>query len=60
MKYRRKIFPKALGEDFRLICKGIFLDFEVEYIEFDGKGDSVQLLINPSPKGALSSPLLTV
>ncbi|QUG72642.1 hypothetical protein [Bartonella quintana] len=53
------MFPKALGEDFRLIFKGIFLDFEVEYIEFDGKGDSVQLLINSPPKGALSSPLLT-
>lgn len=54
-KYRRDVFTKAILDDLNLIFESICNDFEAKLVEFDGEDDHVHLLIEYSPKVAVST-----
>ena len=53
-KYRREVFTKAIIDELHPIFAAVCKDFEAELIEFDGEDDHVHLLVNYSPKVAIS------
>ncbi|WP_342120054.1 IS200/IS605 family transposase [Pseudoduganella sp. OTU4001] len=53
-KHRRNVFTREILDDLRLIFSDVCIDFEAELIEFDGEDDHVHLLVNYTPKVAVS------
>ena len=53
-KYRREVFTKAILDELHPIFASVCVDFESEFIEFDGEEDHVHLLVNYPPKVAVS------
>jgi putative transposase len=53
-KYRRRVFSKQILQDLKEIFASVCNDFEARLIEFEGEEDHVHLLINYSPKIAIS------
>jgi|TARA_B110000196_G_C20728399_1_gene467478 putative transposase len=53
-KYRRKVFTKDILNHLQNIFSSVCSDFEAELLEMDGEYDHVHLLINFSPKVAIS------
>ena len=54
-KYCRGVFTKAVLNELREIFSAVCTDFEAERVEFDGEDDHVHLLVNYSPKVAVSA-----
>lgn len=53
-KYRREVFDADAIRRLRRIFAKVCADFEAELIEMDGEGDHVHLLVEYSPKVAVS------
>jgi putative transposase len=53
-KYRRHIFTKVILGDLRKIFEAVCHDFGASLIEFEGERDHVHLLVNYTPKTAIS------
>lgn len=53
-KYRRNIFTKTIIKDLKSIFENVCMDFESRLVECDGEKDHVHLLIEYSPKIAVS------
>lgn len=53
-KYRRRIFTKAVLVDLKEIFKSVCKDFNAVLIECEGERDHVHLLIDYTPKVAIS------
>src|SRR6516165_6456469 len=54
LKYRKKVFTKAILQVLEEIFRNICTDFEAQLIEFDGEKDHVYLLVNYPPKVSIS------
>ena len=54
-KYRREWFTNGSLDDLPSTFVNICANFEVELAEFDGEDDHVYLLVNYSPKVAVSA-----
>jgi putative transposase len=54
-KYRRHVFTKNMIDDLKPIFEKVCLGFDSQLIKFDGEDDHIHLLVNYSPKIALSS-----
>jgi putative transposase len=53
-KYRRNVFTRDALNDLQAIFAKVCQDFEADLVEFDGEEDHVHLLVNYSPKVAVS------
>jgi putative transposase len=54
-KYRRKVFDSAAIDRLKSLFAKICSGFGSEWVEMDGEGDPVHLLVNYPPKVAVSA-----
>jgi putative transposase len=54
-KYRKRIFDAEAIERLKVIFKRVCIDFEAEFVERNGGGDQVHLLVNYPSKRSISS-----
>ena len=53
-KYRRHVFTKAILQYLKTVFESVAHDFNAQLVEFDGEKDHVHLLVEYSPKTAIS------